>query len=149
MLFSGCNPKQIKEKGADVSSFFENINASFIARFGQLEAKGFFTFTPDRLTLEFTTPKTISGLKIQADSQSVTFSINDLSVTKQSSVVTQRLNAAAVFSALNSARLTGASKNSDGQTVISGEGFEITLDGENRVKHIIIPAKKIEIDLDW
>ncbi len=149
LLLSGCSPNGQKEKKADVSSFFNNINSSFSAHFGELETEGMLTFTPDNLTLEFTSPKTISGLKIIVSDDSVTLSLNGLTVTKEKSKLTESFNAFAVFSALNSARNTGTLSFLDGKTVVTGDGFEITLDGENRVSEIEIPEKRINIKLEW
>jgi hypothetical protein len=149
LLFSGCQPNPIKEKKTDVSSFFNNINASFSARFGELETEGIFTYTPERLTLEFVSPRTVNGLKITVESSSLTLSINDLSVKRENNKITRQFNAFAVFSALNSARLTGMLNKTDGRTAITGEGFEITLDTENRISEISIPEKDIFIKLEW
>lgn len=149
LLFSGCQPEKAEKKKADVSSFFNNINTSFCAQFGEFETEGFFSFTPERLTLEFAQPKTLNGFKIQVDSQSITFSLGELSVTKQNSKITEQFNALAVFSVLNNARLTGILNKTDGITTITGEGYEITFDSENRVNEISIPEKRINIKLEW
>ncbi len=149
LMFSGCVPNNSKEERADVSSFFENINASFSASFGELETKGYFTFTPETLSLEFTFPKTISGLRINVNNQSVSLSFNGLSVTKENSSVTEKFNAFAVYSVLNRARLDGLLNKTDSKTAITGDGFEIMLDGENRVSKILIPEKRINIELEW
>lgn len=149
LLFSGCSPRTFHEKKADVSSFFDSINSSFSARFGELETEGVFTFTPEKLTLEFTSPKTISGLEINVSTDSITLSLNDLTVTKENSKLTESFNAFAVFSALNSARNSGTLSSLDGKTLISGDGFEITLDGENKISEIEIPEKRINIKLEW
>ena len=149
LLLSGCSPNGLKEKKADVPSFFDNISSSFSAQFGELETEGTLTFTPEKLTLEFTSPKTISGLEISVSTDSVTLSLNGLTVKKEKSKLTESFNAFAVFSALNSARNTGTLSSLDGKTLITGDGFEITLDGENRISEIEIPEKRINIKLEW
>ena len=148
LLFSGCSPKITKEKKADVSSFFEDISASFSARFGEIEAGGKLTYTPENLTLEFTFPKTVKGFVISVDSQGIALSYKNLTVKKQNSSLTESFNAFAVFSALNSARNTGILKKLDGKTLVTGDGFEITLDGENRISEIEIPEKRIYIKME-
>ena len=149
LMLSGCVPKNPSEKKTDVSSFFESVNTSFSARFGKTEAKGLFSFTPERLILKFTYPETVNGLEITADSSCVTLSINDLCIKKENSAVTRSFNAATVFSILNYARLNGLMNKTGGRTTVTGEGFEITLDEENRVSEISAPEKEIYIKLDW
>lgn len=149
LLFSGCALQKTKPDKADVSSFFENINASFSASFGGLETEGNISFTPDKLTLEFTSPQTVSGLRITVYENEVTLSLGNLEITKQNSPVTKQFNAVKLFSVLNCARTEGVFGNSDGKTVVSGDGFEITLDAENRVSEIVIPSKSIDMKLEW
>jgi hypothetical protein len=50
---------------------------------------------------------------------------------------------------MNEARLYGVLNKADGETSVSGEGYEIKLDEKNRVKYILIPEQEISITLNY
>lgn len=148
IVFTSCERISPKEKRqADISSFFSSVSASFTASFKGLEAEGSLEYTPSALSLEFTKPETLSSLKMTADKNGVTASFKDFSVTKRFSSVTEKAAVNSVFSVMNEARLYGVLNKADGETSVSGEGYEIKLDEKNRVKKIVIPEQEISITL--
>lgn len=149
ILLSSCVARGSQtDKRTDVSSSFESIDASFSAAFGELETKGEFTFTPERLTLSFVSPETVRGLSLASDGDSVFIEYGGVKMQKDVSALNNYLNADIIFLLLKNAMQADATKE-NGYMIFRGDGGEIYFDGENRVSRITVPEKKIDIKLEW